>query len=141
MKFIYADAMDFVDPEFDFKNERNTEGRIVQWDDEYPHEFLDRAPYDGILVSRGVVGDARGRGASCAIAKLSIRTVFCSAIVVRSLTATKSCRRIRRQTRSSSMRTEASLTAVRWITSSLTSMMARVGYERTCLKKPLIATM
>jgi hypothetical protein len=55
MKFIYADAMDFVDPGFDFKNERNAERRIVQWDDEYPHEFLDRAPYDGILVSRGVL--------------------------------------------------------------------------------------
>ena len=62
MKFIYADAMDFVDPEFDFKNERNTKGRIVQWDDEYPHEFLDRAPYDGILVSRGVVGDVHRNG-------------------------------------------------------------------------------
>lgn len=62
MKFIYADAMDFVDPDFDFKSERNTEGRIVQWDDEYPHEFLDRAPYDGILVSRGVVGDVHRNG-------------------------------------------------------------------------------
>lgn len=62
MKFIYADAMDFVDPDFDFKNERNSEGRIVQWDDEYPHEFLDRAPYDGILVSRGVVGDVHRNG-------------------------------------------------------------------------------
>lgn len=62
MKFIYADAMDFVDPEFDFKNERNSSGRIVQWDDEYPHEFLDRAPYDGILVSRGVVGDVHRNG-------------------------------------------------------------------------------
>lgn len=62
MKFIYADAMDFVDPEFDFENDRNTKGRIVQWDDEYPHEFLDRAPYDGVLVSRGVVGDVHRNG-------------------------------------------------------------------------------
>jgi hypothetical protein len=62
MKFIYADAMDFVDPGFDFKNERNSERRIIQWDDEYPHEFLDRAPYDGILVSRGVVGDVHRTG-------------------------------------------------------------------------------
>lgn len=62
MKFIYADAMDFVDPNFDFKNERNAIGRIVQHDDEYPHEFLDRAPYDGILISRGVVGDVNWQG-------------------------------------------------------------------------------
>lgn len=62
MKFIYADAMDFVDPGFDFKNERNSERRIIQWDDEYPHEFLDSAPYDGILVSRGVVGDVHRTG-------------------------------------------------------------------------------
>lgn len=62
MKFIYADAMDFVDPEFDFRTDRNASGRIAQWDDEYPHEFLDRAPYDGILVSRGVVGDVQTKG-------------------------------------------------------------------------------
>lgn len=62
MKFIYADAMDFVDPGFDFQNERNAVGRVIQHDDEYPHEFLDRAPYDGILVSRGVVGDANWQG-------------------------------------------------------------------------------
>src|SRR3546814_20343114 len=62
MKFIYADAMDFVDPNFDFANDRTAEGRIVQWDDEYPHEFLDRAPYDGILISRGVVGDVQHQG-------------------------------------------------------------------------------
>lgn len=62
MKFIYADAMDFVDPGFDFQNERNAERRIIQRDDEYPHEFLDRAPYDGILVSRGVVGDIHRTG-------------------------------------------------------------------------------
>ena len=62
MKFIYADAMDFIDPDFDFENDRTSEGRIVQWDDEYPHEFLDRAPYDGILISRGVVGDVLHQG-------------------------------------------------------------------------------
>jgi len=62
MKFIYADAMDFVDPEFDFENDRNAEGRVIQRDDQYPHEFLDRAPYDGILISRGVVGDVHRNG-------------------------------------------------------------------------------
>lgn len=62
MKFIYADALDFVDPSFDFSSDRTHEDRNIQWDDEYPHEFLERAPYDGVLVSRGVVGDVRGQG-------------------------------------------------------------------------------
>lgn len=62
MKFIYADALDFVDPDFDFASDRSADGRVAQWDDEYPHEYLERAPYDGILVSRGVVGDARWPG-------------------------------------------------------------------------------
>src|ERR1700744_755956 len=57
MKFIYADSMDYVDPDFDFKNDRNAEKRVAHRDDEYPHEFLARAPYDGVLVSRGIVGD------------------------------------------------------------------------------------
>ncbi|MGY3228911.1 hypothetical protein ACVWWJ_000395 [Luteibacter sp. HA06] len=62
MKFIYADALDYVDPDFDFASDRTHEDRNIQWDDQYPHEFLERAPYDGILVSRGVVGDIHGQG-------------------------------------------------------------------------------
>lgn len=62
MKFIYADALDFVDPNFDFETERNGLKRNVHRDDEYPHEFLRSAPYDGILVSRGVVGDVLRQG-------------------------------------------------------------------------------
>jgi len=62
MKFIYADALDFVDPDYDFATDRTSQGRVIQWDDEYPHEFLERTPYDGILVSRGVVGDIQHQG-------------------------------------------------------------------------------
>jgi len=62
MKFIYADAMDFVDPEYDFENDRHESGRKRHWDDEYPHEYLDTPPYDGILVSRGIVGDINSPG-------------------------------------------------------------------------------
>jgi hypothetical protein len=62
VKFIYADSMDFVDPGFDFEADRMTVGRAVHADDEYPHEFLQKAPYDGIMVSRGVVGDWELRG-------------------------------------------------------------------------------
>jgi len=62
MKFIYADSMDFIDPDYDFEADRSKPGRVVQRDDEYPHEFLGKAPYDGILVSRGIVGDLQFRG-------------------------------------------------------------------------------
>lgn len=57
MKFIFADSLDMVDPNFDFINERFAKGREVYWDDFYPHEMLDTVPYDGMLVSRGIVGD------------------------------------------------------------------------------------
>lgn len=56
MKFIYADSLDVVDPGYDFLRDRNAEGRTPYWDDVYPHELLGYAPYDGILVSRGIVG-------------------------------------------------------------------------------------
>jgi hypothetical protein len=59
MRFIFADSLDTIDPAYDFVADRNGAGRTVHRDDQYPHEFLDRAPYDGILVSRGIVGDAR----------------------------------------------------------------------------------
>jgi hypothetical protein len=62
MRFVFADSMDVIDPDYDFVADRNGAGRKVNRDDEYPHEFLDEAPYDGILVSRGIVGDARQPG-------------------------------------------------------------------------------
>lgn len=58
MRFIFADSLDFVDPAFDFVADRNGAKRRTHRDDEFPHEFLDSPPYDGILVSRGIVGDA-----------------------------------------------------------------------------------
>ena len=62
MRFIFADSIDTVDPGYDFVADRHGVGRTVHRDDEYPHEFLEQAPYDGILVSRGIVGDARHPG-------------------------------------------------------------------------------
>jgi Queuine tRNA-ribosyltransferase len=62
MRFVFADSVDTVDPEYDFIADRNGPGRTVHRDDQYPHEFLERAPYDGILVSRGIVGDGRHTG-------------------------------------------------------------------------------
>ncbi len=62
MRFIFADSLDTIDPDYDFLADRNGAGRTIHRDDQYPHEFLDDAPYDGILVSRGIVGDARHPG-------------------------------------------------------------------------------
>jgi hypothetical protein len=62
MKYIYADSMDHVDPGFDFRADRNAAGRNPYWDDAYPHEIMGYAPYDGVLVSRGIVGDHRVKG-------------------------------------------------------------------------------
>jgi len=62
MKFIFADSLDYVDPGYDFENDRHASGRKPYWDDQYPHEILRYAPYDGVLVSRAVVGDHRFTG-------------------------------------------------------------------------------
>ncbi len=62
MKFIFADSLDMVDPEYDFLRDRNGASRSPYWDDLYPHEILDEAPYDGILVSRGIVGGSAVTG-------------------------------------------------------------------------------
>jgi hypothetical protein len=58
MRFVFADSIDTIDPLYDFLADRNGLGRLVHRDDQYPHEFLDKAPYDGILISRAIVGDA-----------------------------------------------------------------------------------
>ena len=62
MKFIFADSLDYVDPDFDFIGDRSSAERQPYWDDAYPHEILGYAPYDGVLVSRGIVGDHRVKG-------------------------------------------------------------------------------
>lgn len=62
MKFIFADSLDMVDPSYDFINDVNGPGRRMYWDDLYPHEIMDRPPYDGVLVSRAIVGDHLHKG-------------------------------------------------------------------------------
>ncbi len=62
MEFIYADSLDYVDPNFDFETDSSSPERERYWDDKFAHEILECAPYDGILVSRGVVGDHRFPG-------------------------------------------------------------------------------
>jgi hypothetical protein len=62
MKFIFADSLDYVDPAYDFLADRNGASRKPYWDDAFPHEILGYAPYDGVLISRGIVGDHRVSG-------------------------------------------------------------------------------
>ena len=60
MKF-YMDSIDTVDPNYDFLEERSKPNRDIYWDDQYPHEYLGKAPYDGLLAM-GIVGDHKLQG-------------------------------------------------------------------------------
>lgn len=62
MKFIYADCLDYIDPRYDFIHDCTGERREKYWDDLFAHEYMDQPPYEGILVSRGVVGDHLSKG-------------------------------------------------------------------------------
>jgi hypothetical protein len=62
LRFIFADSLDQVDPGYDFLADRMHAGRKPYWDDVYPHELFADAPYDGVLISRGIVGDHRMKG-------------------------------------------------------------------------------
>lgn len=62
MKFIFADALDMIDPKFNFVTDRMSSERENYWGDVYPHEYFPKLPYDGVLVSRGIVGDDRLQG-------------------------------------------------------------------------------
>lgn len=64
MKFLYSDTQDYVDPEYDFINDRNGPKRERYWTDAYAHELMTPAPYDGLLVSMSAVRQARGVAAS-----------------------------------------------------------------------------
>ena len=62
MKFLYADSLDFVDPNYIFAEDRSPPGREPYWDDEFMHEYMGEAPCDGYLISRGIVGDHKFPG-------------------------------------------------------------------------------
>lgn len=62
MKFIFADALDMIDPKFDFVSDRVSFDRESYWSDVYPHEYFPKLPYDGVLISRGIVGDDKFPG-------------------------------------------------------------------------------
>ena len=60
MKFLYADTQDYVDPTYDFINDRYTPGREPYWGDQYAHELMTPTPYDGLLISMSGVRQASG---------------------------------------------------------------------------------
>ena len=60
MKFLYSDTQDYVDPGYDFLNDRNSPGRERYWSDVYAHELMQAVPYDGLLVSMSAVRQAAG---------------------------------------------------------------------------------
>lgn len=64
MRFLYSDTHDYVDPKYDFINDRNAPGRKRYWDDVYAHELLNPAPYDGLLVAMSAVRQAPGVASS-----------------------------------------------------------------------------
>jgi hypothetical protein len=64
MKFLYSDTQDYVDPGYDFIEDRNAPGRKRYWDDMYAHEIMSHAPYDGLLVSMSAIRQAEGVVAS-----------------------------------------------------------------------------
>lgn len=60
MKFLYSDTQDYVDPNYDFIDDRSAPSRERYWDDVYAHEIMDAAPYDGLLVAMSAVRQAKG---------------------------------------------------------------------------------
>lgn len=64
MKFLYSDTQDYVDPQYDFLNDRSRPGHQRYWDDQYAHELMAPAPYDGLLVSMSAVRQADGVASS-----------------------------------------------------------------------------
>ena len=64
MKFLYSDTQDYVDPDYDFLNDRNAPTRRRYWDDRYAHEIMTPTPYDGLLVAMSAVRPALGVASS-----------------------------------------------------------------------------
>jgi hypothetical protein len=65
MKFFFPDAHELVDPGYNFARRHDPPRGVGQQDGKYAHELFDPPPYDGILLSRGVIqgkgSDADGR--------------------------------------------------------------------------------
>lgn len=64
MKFLYSDTQDYVDPNYDFLNDRSAPNRERYWDDVYAHEIMREPPYDGLLVAMSAVRQTNGVASS-----------------------------------------------------------------------------
>ena len=60
MQFFFPDSLDVVDPSFDFETERRSPDRVRQRDDLYAHEVFETPPFDGLLISKGIVDGFEG---------------------------------------------------------------------------------
>lgn len=59
MRYFFPDAHELVDPGYNFARKHDPPRGIGQQEGRYAHELIDPAPYDGILLSRGVI---QGKG-------------------------------------------------------------------------------
>ncbi|GAA4243190.1 tRNA-guanine transglycosylase DpdA [Dactylosporangium darangshiense] len=69
MKFFFPDSQDQVDPSFDFITEERDPFRVRQRDEQYAHEVLTEAPFDGILVSKAIVDGQAGSAGKYTVAQ------------------------------------------------------------------------
>lgn len=58
VKYFIPEWDDRVDPNYDFFEDRFTEGRDPYLDDVYAHEIYDRPNYDGVLISKIVLEES-----------------------------------------------------------------------------------
>lgn len=61
-RFYFPDNKDFVDPNFNGRDNSRTKYHRQYDDDHYPHQILTELPYDGMLVSLAGVGTMQKRG-------------------------------------------------------------------------------
>src|SRR6267142_1872772 len=69
MRFFFPDSQDLVDPSFDFETEERSAIRTRHRDDEYAHEVFASPPFDGLLVSKGMVDGFAENGSRYSIAQ------------------------------------------------------------------------
>jgi hypothetical protein len=69
MRFFFPDSQDLVDPSFDFETEERSALRTRHRDDEYAHEVFASPPFDGLLVSKGMVDGFAENGSRYSIAQ------------------------------------------------------------------------
>jgi len=69
MRFFFPDSQDLVDPSFDFETEERSATRTRHRDDQYAHEVFAVPPFDGLLVSKGMVDGFGETGSRYSIAQ------------------------------------------------------------------------